>query len=117
MIIHIQEIKETRTVKLKSVNMYPKNPAKDIQLRKPAATGKNCKATICENTNSKSQSTVKCVFSGKKCQENNVMQSVTKKMNMWLPKPAVPYEYRRMYSDNNCQSTRCYRSPMRPMYD
>ena len=45
------------------------------------------------------------------------MQSVTKKMDMQLPKPALPYEYRRMCSDKNCQSTRCYRNPMRPMYD
>ena len=63
----------------KYVHMWPKKPAKDMWLRKPAATGKICKATKCKNTDSKSQSTVKYVCSGQKCQENNVMQSVTKK--------------------------------------
>ena len=30
-------------------------------------------------------------------------------MNMWLPKPAIPYRYKRLCSDKNCQSTRCYK--------
>ena len=37
------------------------------------------------------------------------MWSVTSMNNMWLPKPAVLYKYRRLCSDKNCQSTRCYR--------
>ena len=50
-------------------------------------------------------------------QENEVitMWPVMPELNMWLAKPAI----RRLYSDNNCQSKRCYKkkSPGRPMYD
>ena len=71
-------------------------PQKDVWLKKPAkkliglAKGKNCQATACENTDSKSQS-FKC--SDKNCQEIINMWSVTKKTDVWLPKPAVPYGY------------------------
>ena len=103
----------------------------DVQLKKPAAKHKNHQTTMshkkqkkCEYKDSKSQSTVKYVCSYKNCQENirpkkprSHMWSVTNNTDVWLPKPAVPYEYRRLCSDMNCQSTRWYRSPMRPMYD
>ena len=47
MIIHVQEIKETRTVKLKkSVNMHPKKPANDMWLKKPTTKDKNCQVTM-----------------------------------------------------------------------
>ena len=63
----------------KSVNMQPKKPKKDMQSEKSAmkssnrksiGLNKNCKATICENTDSKSQ--VSRSYD-KNCQENNVM--------------------------------------------
>ena len=98
----------------KGVNMCSKKPIKDMQFRKPVATGKNCKATICGNTYSKSQSTVKYVCSDKNCQESkrpkkprNVMWSVTN-TDVQLSKPAVPCGYSRLSSEKNCQSTRCY---------
>ena len=95
------------------------------------AKDKSCQATMshkkeieCEYKDSKSQSTVKYVCSNKKCQENirtrkprSDMQSVTNTDIVQLPKPAVPYEYRRLCKDKNCQFTRCYKSPVRPMYD
>ena len=69
-------------------------------------TNKNCKATICENRDSKSQ--VRRCYD-KSCQEdkNSVMCSVTKEENIgvWLPQPAI----KSIYSDKNCQSTRCYK--------
>ena len=47
------------------------------------------------------------------------MQLVTNTDNVQLPKPALLYKYRRLYSDKNCQSTRCYKkkSAVRPMYN
>ena len=62
--------------------MWSVKPSMDVQLKKPAikliglAKDKNCQATMshekqkeCEYKDSKSQSTVKYVFSDKKCQE------------------------------------------------
>ena len=78
------------------------------------AKDKNCQAIIYdkkqkkyEDTNSKDESS-KC--SDKYCQEkeNINMWSVTNKDNMQLLKPTVLYEYSRLCSDKNCQSTRCY---------
>ena len=106
--------------------MCPVKPAKQSSFKKkhiPLYKDKNHKATIsykkqkkCEYTDSKSQVSRS---SDKDCQEkkNSVMQSVTN-ADMWLPKP-VPNEYRRMCSDKNCQSTRCYstkkKSPVKLM--
>ena len=101
----------------------PVKPKKDMQSEKPAmksrykksiGSNKNCKATICENSDSKSQDSRSY---DKNCQDdkNSFMWSVTKEENtdVQLPKPA------RLFSDKNCQSTRCYKnmSPRRPMYD
>ena len=81
--------------------MWSVKPSMDVQLKKPAikliglAKDKNCQATMshekqkeCEYKDSKSQSTVKYVFSDKKCQENirprkprSDMQSVTNNSN------------------------------------
>ena len=49
----------------------------------------------------------------KECQENINMQPGMPEKNMQLLKPAI----RRLGSDKNCQSTRCYKkkSPMRPI--
>ena len=96
--------------------MHPLKPQMDVHLMKPAKLqssykkkdelkdmheDKNCQDTVsykkqkkCEYNDSKGQSTVK-VCSDKNCQE----------MNVWLPKPAVPYEYRRLckaYVINMC---------------
>ena len=108
-------IMETRTVKLKSVNMQPVKPKMDMQLQKPIMNSNNKKLVgLAKDKNC--QATVK-MCSDKKCQENINMQSVTNTNDMQLPKPAVPYEYRRLCKDKNCQSTRCYKSPVRPMYN
>ena len=100
--------------------MQPVKPQMDVWLKKPEkksiglAKGKNCQATICKNTDPKSHMSRN---SDKNCQENenNVMWSVTKKTDVWLPKPV------RLCSDKNFQSSRCYslkkKSPRRPMYD
>ena len=102
--------------------MQPVKPQMDVQLKKPAkksiglSKDKNCQVTICENTDSNSQVSRNL---DKSCQENeNIdMQSVANTDHMQLPKPAVLHKYRRLCSDKNCQSTRCYqkRSPMRPI--
>ena len=49
------------------------------------------------------------VCSDKKCQDTMFLQTVKPKMDIQLPKPAVPYQYKRLCSDKNCQSTRCYK--------
>ena len=42
----------------------------------------------------------------------------TENKAMQLSKPlVVPKEYRRLCKDNACQSTRCYKSPVRPKYN
>ena len=84
--------------------MQPVKPQMDVWLKKPTMSNKKQKK--CEYDDSKSQ--VSKNFD-RNCQEkeNNAMWSVTKDTDdMWLPKLAVPYEYRRMCSDKNCQSTR-----------
>ena len=109
----------------KSVIMHLVKPQKDMQLKKRAAKDKNCQVIMCnkrqvplskDNSCKSTRVYRKSVCSDKNCQENenNVMQSVTKKMDVWLPKP-VPYEYRRLCKDKKCQSSRCYKSPVRPM--
>ena len=90
--------------------MWPKKPQMDVWSEKPAmkpsnkksiGLNQNWKATMshnkqkkCEYDDFKSQS-LGCY--DKNCQENNVMQSVTKETDMWLPKPAS----RRLCSDKN----------------
>ena len=125
----------TRDVKLPNITkesdknsqtnvMWPVKPPIDVQLKKPAmksgnkksiGVNENCKATMshkkqkkCENNDSKSQS-FKC--SDKNCQEVIHMQSVTMKSDVQLPKPVI----RRLCKDKTCQSTRCYKSPVRPV--
>ena len=70
----------------------------------PQEDDKNCQST----------KFIKSVCSYKNCQ----LQPVKPPMDMWLPKPAIPYKHARLCSDKNCQSKRCYRkkSPVRPMY-
>ena len=111
------------------INRRPVKSKKDMQLKKPAKLessykekelkyiyeDKNCQDTMCEYYDSKSQSAMK-KCSDKNCQENeNIemrpkkprshMKSVTKKTDVWLPKPAI----RRLCNDKNCQSIRCYK--------
>ena len=96
------------------MNVQSKEPAKLSSVKKkhvPLYKGKNYNATICENIDSKMSRN-----SDKNCQENenNDMQSVTKKIDVWLPKPTT---ITILCKDKNCQSTRCYKSPMRPMHE
>ena len=111
--------------------MWPKKPKKDMWSNGPAMLiqhkmlqkpkdDKNCQDTEshkkqnkCEYKDSKSQSPVKYVCPGKNCQEkeNNNMWSVTN-TDVQLPKPVI----RRLHKDKTCQSTRCYRCPVKPMY-
>ena len=46
--------------------------------------------------------------------QTSVMQPVKSQQEMQLPKPAVPYEYRRLCKDQTCQSTRCYKKHSDP---
>ena len=64
------------------------------------------------------------MFSDKDCQEKQnantwpVQPEVEKSSNQWLSKPAVPYKYKSLCNDKNCQSTRCYKkkSSVRPVH-
>ena len=51
------------------------------------------------------------VCSDKKCQDTMFLQLLKpeKSSIKWLPKQAVPGQYKRLCSNKNCQSTRCYR--------
>ena len=83
--------------------------------KKLTGLNKNCQVTICENTDSKSHISRN---SDRNCQENeNIdMQSVTNTDHMQLPKPSVRHKYRRLCKDKTCQSTRCYKSPVKPVH-
>ena len=105
-------------------DMWSKGPViqdKISEKHMPQEGDKNCQVTICENTDSKSQISRN---SDKNCQENirprkprSHMQSVTNNTDVQLPKPTVPYEYSRLCKDKNCQSTRCYKCQVIPMYN
>ena len=119
--------------------MLPVKPPMDVQLKEPAEQSsfkkkhvplykdKNCKATMSHKKQKKgeykdSKSHISR-NSDKNCKEkeSSNMWSVTSTNDVWLPKPPIPYEYRRMCSDKNCHSTGYYslkkKSPRRPMYD
>ena len=92
--------------------VWPKKLQMDKWLKKSAMTStnkkliesakkKNCQATICEHDDFKGQSS-KCF--DKEGQENINMWSVSNTDHMQLPKTAI----RRLCSDKNYQSTRCY---------
>ena len=107
-----------------NIDMQPVKPQMNVQLKKPAMkssnkklieSNKNCEATIsckkqkeCEYDDSKSHMSRNSDknYQGK---INNNMWSVINTKHMQLPKPA------RLCSDKNCQSTRCYKSPVGPM--
>ena len=134
--------KENKTCQTEKVICSQGSQQKDIQLDKPAVLiwhnmlkkqedDKNCQ--FIKNVKSKyddldSQSTVlKC--SDKKCQatkyyketdkncQTSVMWSVTKKSDMQLPKPAVPYEYRRKCKDKYCQATMSHKKQKKCEYN
>ena len=69
----------------------------------------------------KKRDEVKSMCSDMNCQEtqNINMQPVKPPMDMWLPKPAVPYQYKRLCSDKNCQPARCFKKkcPVRAVCD
>ena len=46
--------------------------------------------------------------------QTSVMQPVEPQKEMQLPKQGVPYEYRRLYEDQTCQSTKCYKKHSDP---
>ena len=46
--------------------------------------------------------------------QTSAMQAVKSEKEMQLPKPTVPYEYRRLCKDQTCQSTRCYKKHSDP---
>ena len=98
-----------------SINMQPVKPKMDMWSKKPAKLPSSYKKKYQDDFKSQS-----AMCSDKKCQEiPNVqkrtkkpishMWSVTKTNDMWLPKPAVLYQYRRLCNGKNCQSTRCYK--------
>ena len=91
---------------------WPVKPQMDVQLKEPAKQSSfrkkntplyednNCRSIRIYNNSRNSD---------KNCQEkqNSNMWSMTKKSDVHLPKPAVPYEYIRLCKDKKCQSTRC----------
>ena len=94
------------------MGVWSEKPTKQYSFKKkhtPLFKGNSCKSIRIHN---------KSKYFDKYCQENenNVMWSVTNTNDVWLLKAVVPYEYRSMHNDKNCQSTRCYKSPVRPVY-
>ena len=99
----------------KCVNMWPVKPDMHMQSMEPASFKKMCSGKNCQSTKSiksvydyhKCQSTV---CSDKNCQETNFIHvqplKLEKSSIMQLPKPAVPYKYKRLCSDKNCQSAK-----------
>ena len=58
------------------------------------------------------ESPVKSVCSDQNCQDAHMWLVKPEKSSiMQLPKPAVPYKYKRLCSDKNCQSIRYYKKP------
>ena len=77
---------------------------------------KNCQVTRC-NKKKNQLKQVKSMCFDRNCQVN--MRPVKPEIDMQLPKPAIPYKYKRLCSDKNCQSTRCFKKkcPVRPVCD
>ena len=46
--------------------------------------------------------------------QTSVMWLVKPQQKMWLHKPAVPHEYKRLCMHQTCQSTRCYKKHSDP---
>ena len=63
---------------------------------------------------------VESICFDKNCQDDQsiYMQPVKPPMDMWLPKPVVPYQYKRLCIGKKCQSTRHYkkRNPVKQGY-
>ena len=91
------------------VNTQPVKSAKELShmqsVKRPNMLQSSNKQYIYE------ECPVKSMCSDKNCQETQSINvwPVKPSMDMWLPKPAVPYKYIRFCSDKNCQSTRCYK--------
>ena len=99
----------------KTSDMWPVQPKMDMWSNRPVKLQSSYKKK--DQDDFKSQSSM---CSDKKCQETLNVQmrpkkpmshkwSVTKKNDVWLPTPAVLYQYRRLCNDKNCQSTGCYK--------
>ena len=107
-----------------NVHMWPLKPAKESTHMQSVtrssntsvepASDKNCQAIRCYKKNN-------LVCSDKTCQDYQCvnMQPVKPETSsiMWLPKPAVPNQYKRLCNDKNCQSTRCYKISEYIKYD
>ena len=85
--------------------------------------GKNCQSTKFIKYVHDDQMCQPTVYSDKNCQgTKHIHMWPLKPENSsirWLLKPAVPYQYKRLCSDKNCQSTRCFKKkcPVRPVCD
>ena len=111
--------KRNKNTQAENVNMWPKKPATDVQLKKQIPLHKEKK-----NDFSRSQPTKgdKLICYDKNCQAEiirrprkpkSIMQSVTNTEDRWSAK----LEIKSICRDKNCESTRCYRSPRRPMFN
>ena len=96
-----------------SAHMWQKKSKKDMQSNEPAmliqhkmSKKQRVPQEDDKNCQSKKYYGLMCAdkkHQATKCSKNTSdMQSVTKKIDVQLPKPAVPYEYRRLCSDKNC---------------
>ena len=110
LILYVQGILKSRTVKLKYVICSQRSPKKYMQSNEAAMliqhmmSKKHMPQEDDKNCQSKRYYGLMC--SDKNCQENeNInMQPELQQMNVQLLKTAVSYEYRRLYSYKNCQS-------------
>ena len=95
--------------------MWSVTKKKDMWLKKPVKLQSSYKKKdelkyVSEDNNCQSTKIYrKSMCSDKNCQENINMLLVKPQMDVQLPKPAVPYEYKRLCNDRNCQSTRYYK--------
>ena len=102
--------------------MQPVKPKMDIQsIPRRAKLQSKCnkrdqvklnEVSMNDNNNCQSPKFIKYVCSDKTCQVDQCvnMWPMKLEMDMWLPKPAIPYKYTRLCNDKNCQAIRCYRN-------
>ena len=100
------------------MDMWSKEPQPCFKRKQvPLCSDKSCQSTRCY----KKKDQVKSVCSDKNCQEtqNINMWSVKPSMDMQLPKPAVPYQYKRYVVTRtvNLQGVSRKGCPVRPVCD
>ena len=114
LILLVQRKMETRTVKLQKSDSKKVKPQTDMQTNRSAMLIQHKmtkKSKIVPQEDDKSCQTTE-YYESKMCSDKNVKKLCNQwcpEMNMQLPKPAVLYEYRRLCSDKDFQSTRCYK--------